>query len=880
MSLAIGTKLGPYEILAPIGAGGMGEVWKARDTRLDRVVAIKVSHDRFSERFTREAMAVAALNHRNICALYDVGPDYLVFEYIDGRPLKGPLPLNLSLQYAVQICDALDTAHKAGIVHRDLKPPNILLTKSGVKLLDFGLAKLSRAREVAAGATTETIALTKDHTMLGTLQYMSPEQLECKDVDARSDIFSFGAVLYEMVTGKRAFEGASQASVVAAILERDPPPLSSLEPVAPPALERVVSKCMAKDPDERWQSAKDLKDELEWIAGGTAEAGEPVQSSPRNLIPWAIAGVLALILVVLALAYWRATRPVEHPLVRLSVDLGPDAVTGISTTVAISPDGRRLVYPAQGPDGRQQLATRLLEEVQAALLPGTAGGRDAFFSPDGRWVGFFADNKLKKVSVQGGAPITLCDAPIPRGASWGDDGNIVAALGSLDPLRRLPAGGGVPQVLTRFARGAITHRWPQVLPGSQAVLFTSALSTMGMDDADIEVLALKTGVTKVLQRGGYYGRYLPGGHLVYVHQGALFGVEFDADKLEVRGTPVPLVEEVAVDPVLGGGQLDFSGTGTLVYMAGKEAIQTWPIAWLDSSGKTQPLLAAPGAYYYPRVSPDGQKLAFAKTAKGQDIFVYDFERQVTTRLTFDERSTAQVWSPDGRHIAFRSAVGGFRIWWVRSDGAGEPQRLLEGQNNLFPSSFSPDGRRLAYGEANPQTGYDIWTVPLDTSDPDHPKPGKPEPFLTTPAAELGAIFSPDGHWIAYGSNESGTNEIYVRPFPGPGGKWQISTGGGSSAFWAKKRDELFYVAKDRRIMVLDFTAKGDSFQPGTPRVWSNRHIIYTGTGAGVLDIAPDGKRFAVLAPEENAGPAKGSVRVTFLENFFDELRRRIPPGGR
>jgi serine/threonine-protein kinase len=880
MSLAIGTKLGPYEILAPIGAGGMGEVWKARDTRLDRVVAVKVSHDRFSERFTREAMAVAALNHPNICALYDVGPDYLVFEYVDGRPLKGPLPLDQSLRCAVQICDALSTAHKTGTVHRDLKPANILLTKSGVKLLDFGLAKLSRGREVAAGATTETIALTKDNTMLGTLQYMSPEQLECKDVDGRSDIFSFGAVLYEMVTGKRAFEGASQASVVAGILERDPPPLSSVEPVAPPALERVVSKCLAKDPDERWQSAKDLKDVLEWIAGGTAEAATgPAPPPRRRLFPWLAAlGGLALAFSFTGIDLWRATRPVEHPLVRLSVDLGPDAVAGISTTVAISPDGRRLVYPVRGPDSNRQLATRLLEQARATLLQGTAGGYDAFFSPDGQWVGFFADGKLKKISVQGGAPITLCDATYPRGASWRDDGNIVAALNGLEPMNLVSAAGGVPKPLTRLARGEITQNWPQVLPGSQAVLFTSAPTSLGRDDADIEVLALNTGVRKALQRGGYYGRYLPTGHLVYVHEGVLFGVGFDAERLEVRGTPTPLVDDIASDPVLGGGQFDFSGTGTLVYMAGKEAIQTWPIAWLDSSGKTQPLLDAPGAYYYPRVSPDGRRLAFTKIAKGQDVFVYDFERQVMTRLTFDGRSGFPVWSPDGRHIAFRSFVGGLRIWWVRSDGAGEPQRLIEGQNPLIPWSFSPDGRRLAYQEVNAQTGYDIWTVPLDISDPDHPKPGKPEPFLTTPAAELAPMFSPDGRWIAYRSNESGINEIYVRPFPGPGGKWQVSAAGGLYAFWGKNGRELFYEAADHRIMELEYTAKGDSFLPGTPRVWSVSRIF--NPGVSHMDLAPDGKHFAVLAPAENSASAKGSVHVTFLLNFFDELRRRIPPGGR
>jgi serine/threonine-protein kinase len=445
-------------------------------------------------------------------------------------------------------------------------------------------------------------------------------------------------------------------------------------------------------------------------------------------------------------------------------------------------------------------------------------------------------------------------------------------------LLRVPAGGGTPQRLTKLARGEITHRWPQVLPGSQTVLFTASPTSIGMDDADIEVIALKTGVTKILQRGGYFGRYVPGGYLLYVHQGVLFGVGFDTDRLEVRGTPTPLVQDVAGDTSLGGGQLDISETGTLVYLAGKEATSKWPIAWLDSSGRTEPLMDTPGAYYYPRISPDGRRLAFAVSGKGQDLFVYDLDRKVTARLTFDGRSALPVWSPDGKHIAYRSAAGGFGLWWVRSDGAGEPERLLQSQNNVVASSLSPDGRRLAYMEVDPETSFDIWTLPLDLSDPDHPKPGKPESFLRTPFSESGLNFSPDGRWIAYSSNESGTQEIYVRPFPGPGGKWQISARVRSYAFWTKDGHSLFYEATDRRIMVVDYTVNANSFIPGKPRVWSDRPIF--SPGVAHLDLAPDGKHFVVLAPPENGAPGTGSVHVTFLENLFDELRRRIPPGGR
>jgi serine/threonine-protein kinase len=876
MSLSPGSRLGPYEILAPIGAGGMGEVWKARDTRLDRVVAIKVSHDRFSERFTREAMAVAALNHPNICTLYDVGPDYLVFEYIEGRPLKGPLPLNQSLQYAVQICDALDTAHKAGIVHRDLKPANILLTKSGVKLLDFGLAKLSRGREVAAGATTETIALTKDNTLLGTLQYMSPEQLECKEVDARSDIFSFGAVLYEIVTGKRAFEGASQASVVAAILERDPPPLSSLEPVAPPALERVVSKCLAKDPDRRWQTAKDLRDELEWIGGGPAEPGTGSAPAPRRrLLPWfAAVGGLAIAFGLTGIDLWRATPQVKHPLVRLSVDLEPEAVPGLNLTVAISPDGQRIVFPVRGQNGTQQLATRLLDKDEAALLPGTEKGRDPFFSPDGGWIGFFANSQIYKVSVLGGAPTPVAPASAaPQGASWSIDGNIVAALSTITPLSRVPAAGGRPQFLTKFAPGETTHRWPQVLPGGSVVLFTAATTSTTMSAASIQAISLKTGQTKTLVRGGYYGRYLPTGHLVYLREGRLYGVRFDPIRLEVHDEAVPVLEDVAGNPLTGGGQFDFSSLGTFVYTAGKGPAQNWQVVWLDSSGKIEPLLA-PQIYTYPRFSPDGRKIAFI--GAGGDLDVHDIGRDTTIRLTLPDTQGQPVWTPDGRHLVRLSSGNKFGFSWVRSDGGGAPEKLAEGWDNIVtPTSFSPDGQRLVYNERSSDTGFDIWTLPLDLRDPDHPKPGKPEVFLRTAADEFAASFSPDGRWIAYRSNELGTDEIYVRPFPGgSGGKWQISSSGGLVALWSKNSRELFYETADNRIMVVDYSIDGGSFIPGKPRLWSDRQLFYLGTSN--LDLAPDGKRFAVL----DLPSPKTSPRVVFLFNFFDELRRRIPAGGK
>jgi serine/threonine-protein kinase len=589
----------------------MGEVYKARDTRLDRIVAVKVSKEQFTTRFEQEARAVAALNHPHICQLYDVGPNYLVMEFVDGSPLKGPLPIERTVEYAAQILDALDAAHQKGITHRDLKPANILVTKQGIKLLDFGLAK----QAVRLGENDSTKALTDQGQIVGTLQYMSPEQLQGKEIDARSDLFSFGCVLYELLTGKRAFDGTSAASVIAAILEREPAPLEVARP-----LDRVVRRSLAKDPDQRFQTARDLKAALSWAL----EHQPQVATAPsRSRLGWVAAGLLAIALAGVSWVAWRATRPVDHPLTRLSVDLGPDAMTGLNTTVAISPDGRRLVYPARGPDGKQQLATRLLDQAAATLLPGTEGGFDAFFSPDGQWIGFFAGGQLKKISVQGGAPVTLCTAPQPYGASWSEDGNIVAALNYLSPLDSLPASGGMPHHVTKLS-GYLTHRWPQVLPRGEAVLFTASSSAAGQDNANIEALSMRTGQVKVLHRGGYYGRYLPGGHLAYVHQGVLFAAEFDPAKLEVRGAATPILDDVAANGTEGGGQFDSSGApsglGTLVYLSGKVTAQTWQVAWLDSSAKFQPLVTAPGIYLRPNLSPDGRKLAFDD---GFDIYIYD-----------------------------------------------------------------------------------------------------------------------------------------------------------------------------------------------------------------------------------------------------------------
>ena len=889
MPLPAGTRLGPYEILAPIGAGGMGEVYRAHDPRMGRDVAIKVAAERFSDRFSREVHAIAALNHPNICTLYDVGPNYLVMELVEGPTLaerikEGAIPVDEALAIANQIADALEAAHEKGITHRDLKPGNVKIKPGGaVKVLDFGLAKVapaSASEPDAEDSATFPLTMTQPGVILGTPAYMSPEQVRGQAVDKRADIWAFGVVLYEMLTGRRPFKGQDAAETLAAVIGQEP----SWEPV-PVKAQRLLKRCLEKDPQKR------LRD----ITGvGLLLEETPSTSAPSRGALWArlgwVTGALAIIVIALGVLLWLATRPADRPLMRFSADLGPEAVESVNITAAISPDGARLAFMARGPEGKQQLATRLLDQAKPMLLPGTENAADPFFSPDGQWIGFFVDGKMKKISVQGGAAVMLCDAPFGRGASWGEDGSIIVTLTNSPGggLSRVPGAGGTPQTVTKpYDGGEVVHRWPQVLPGGQAVLFTGNTVNGAYDNANIEVLSLKTGQWKAVKRGGYFGRYLAtsngAGHLLYLHQGTLLAVGFDLNRLEIRGTPAPVLEDVAGNAATGGGQYDAARNGTLVYLSGKSSAANWPVVWMDSTGKTQPLLAAPGLYFTPRFSPDGKRLALAVGSfGGGDVQVYDWQRDTMTRLTFMQTNAFPVWTPDGKRIAFVShSPGGDSMQWIRADGAGEAQVLLESKGERRGYSFSPDGRRFAFAQQGVDTGFDLWTLPLDLSDPEHPKPGKPELFLRTQFDEQEPVFSPDGRWIAYTSNESGGNEVYVRPFqggkPSGSGKWQISISGGRHPIWSRDGRELFYETPDNRAMAASYTGKADSFAADKPRVWSNTQIREP-AGIWNLDLAPDGKRFAVFPRPDANGERKGSVHVTVLLNFFDELRRRVPVG--
>jgi hypothetical protein len=870
MPLAAGDKLGPYEILAPIGAGGMGEVYKALDPRLNREVAIKVSHAEFSERFAREARAVAALNHPNVCTLYDVGPNYLVMEYVEGDSPKGPMPLEEALRFAWQIAEALAAAHEKGITHRDLKPANIKVRPDGtVKVLDFGLAKQSRDREGAVAGDagnppTLTIGMTEAGMILGTAAYMPPEQARGKPVDRRADIWSFGVVLYELIAGKRPFEGDDVTDTLAAVLRHEP----DWEQV-PPKVRRLLQRCLEKDPAKRLRDIGDrglLLDE-------TPRTSAPSRSR-LSWVAWDVATIAIACTALLSFVHFREKAPAPQPLVRLDVDLGPGVALGsqAGADVIISPDGTRLVYVSQN-----RLFTRRLDQPAVAELAGTEGAFAPFFSPDGQWVAFFTGNKLKKISVEGGAAIALCDAPNPRGGSWGEDGNILASLAAVGGvLARIPSAGGIPTPVTELAPGEATHRWPQILPGGKAVLLTTHTATSGFDGANIEVISLADHRRKTLQRGGTFGRYLPSGHVVYVNRGTLFAVPFDLNRLEVRGTPTPLLEQVAYSTTVGSAQLDFSRSGTLVYQNGGANRGFVTVQWLESTGKAQPLLAKSGFYQRPRVSPDGQRLLLeVGEGSGSDIWVYESQRDTMTRLTFGGGGSGivPVWSSDGRFVVF-SAPGG--MFWTRSDGANKPQPLTQSKNQQVPWSFTADGKRLGFHEAGPATGYDIWTVPIE-SDGAGLRAGKPEVFLQTSSDERHSSFSPDGRWLAYGSDESGRFQVYVRAFPDKGGKWQISNTGGAYPVWSRNGRELFFRTDDNRIMVVSYTVKGDSFAAGKPRLWSEKKLADFGVvGVQNYDLAPDGKRIAALMPAESAEVQPAQNHVVFLMNFADELRRRVP----
>jgi Tol biopolymer transport system component len=856
-----------YRITSKLGEGGMGEVWRATDTKLGRDVAIKILPDSFAAdpdrlaRFTREAQVLASLNHPNIAVIHGVEDRALIMELVEGSTLTGPLSEEELLPILRQLIDALEYAHEKGIVHRDLKPANLKLTPEGrVKVLDFGIAK-AMSEDVTganpANSPTLTMRATQAGVIMGTAAYMSPEQARGQLVDKRSDIWSFGVVVHELLTGRQAFAGETVSDTLAAVLKTDPD-LSAV----PPRFQRLLRLCLTRDPRQR------LRD----ISGARLLLDEPVAAvvaAPvRSGGPWKImAAVAALAAIGLAGALWRAQTTEDRPLTHLNVELAPDAITGPQMTAAISPDGRRIVYRTFGPSGLG-LYTRTLDQAQATAL--TAGATPfAFFSPDSRWLGFFQAGKLMKVPVAGGAPVPLCDAIEPYGAVWLSNGNIVASLNGWN-LDVISSGGGTPKNL-RSPNNNL-ERWPQALTEPNHILATSVpQGTSNFENADIVAITLDTGARKTLIRGGYFGRFLPSGHLLYVHQNAVYGVRFDPGRLETSGEPVLLLDHVAGFPTQGAGHFDFSQTGTFVYNTGVPFATEQPIAIQQADGHQEPLGIVNGTSL--RISPDGKRVAY-KTEN--DIYVRAFGAENSIRITFDPSASSRhpIWSPNGTHLAYAGKSG---IWWTRADGGGQPVRILEGDPPPTPWSFAagdtPRQVRLVYHKASGSINTrDIWVLPLDLTDPDRPKPGAPEVFLATPENEVTPMVSPDGKWMAY-SVETG---VFVRRYrpgqPADGGKWEIALGRADFPVWSRTRPELFYRDGAGYIMAMDYSTAGDSFVPGKPHRWSESQIYMTGAFQD-YDFLPDGKRAVVVARPD----AKyGTPHPVFLFNFFDELKRRLP----
>jgi Tol biopolymer transport system component len=930
MPLSAGMTLGPYEILAPLGAGGMGEVYRARDTKLKREVALKVLPEAFASdpdrlaRVQREAELLATLNHPNIAAIYGVeesaGTFALVMELVEGPTLAeltgrraegSGLPLDEALAIARQIADALEAAHERGIVHRDLKPANVKVREDGtVKVLDFGLAKAmdpgsgirGQGSPGAMNSPTLSIHATQAGVILGTAAYMAPEQTRGKTVDRRADIWAFGVVLYEMLSGRRAFDGDDISITIASVL-KDEVGWHRLPADLPASIRRLLRRCLEKDPRRRLSAIGDARLELdEAVLPVDRDAvlapesvAPPAVPAWRRALPWAVAAVLAIALIAAAAIWapWRSA-PLRAP-VRMSAELGADGYlpTRFGSAVALSADGTLLAFVAQKSSGApSQLYVRRLDQLRATLLSGTEGARDPFFSPDGQSVAFFADGKLKKISISGGAALTLCDAANSRGGTWTANGAIIfqpsSATGA--SLMRVSAAGGTAEPFLKPADGGTSARWAQVLPGEGAVLYTGNAGG-GIVDANVVVYKLPSGPAKVLARGAAYARYVSSGrggtvgepdtgHLLYVRDGTLYAAPFSVERLELTGPPVPVIEGVSTSTDTGSAHFTLSASGTLAYVAGPNLGRDVALNWIDRTGTATVLRAAPANWSNPHFSPDGRRLAVdISDGKQLDVWVYDWTRDTASKLTADPADDSKpVWTPDGRRIVFASTRGGgaSNLYWQHADGTGEPQRLTESPNAQFASDWHPSGKFLAFQELNPQTGNDLMILPITGDEVSGWKPGKPTVLLRTPANEVEPMFSPDGRWLAYHSNESGRNEVYVRPFPGPGGKWPMSTAGASTPTWSRVRPDLFYRAFDNRLMVASYTVDGDSFRAEKSRLWSERPVGIR-PRQRVYDLHPDGERVAAAA--ENA-LTQNQDKVVFVFNFFDELRRLAPAAGR
>jgi Tol biopolymer transport system component len=821
----------------------MGEVWKAKDTRLDRQVAIKVlpadfaANAQFKIRFEREAKTISQLNHPHVCTLFDIGrhenSDYIVMELIEGqsladRLLEGPLPLELALRHGTEIASALDAAHRQGIVHRDLKPANVMLTRSGAKLLDFGLAKSGPLMVSTSGVSqfadaTQHKPLTEQGTILGTFQYMAPEQLEGMEADTRTDIFAFGALLYEMTTGRRAFQGKNKTSLIAAIVSSTPTPVSELAPLTPPALDHVIRKCLAKDPDDRWQSIHDVADQLRWIGEAGSRAGEAAPILAKRKTKLRLAWTLHLATALAAIAATLGVMQVlkEKPRVtRLSI-LPPDKATFDAATGAamLSPDGRRIAFIAQTESGKRMLWVRPLDGLSAQPLAGTDDPTFPFWSPDSRYLAFFSGGKLRKIDANGGPPQALCDATDPRGGSWGANGTILFTPTTRDPLFRVSSAGGVPTQVTRLdEKTDFSHRFPELLPDGEHFVFLieGTAKGSGTDDGfSLWVGSLRSKERTRLLSTNASARYAKSGHLLFLRDRTLVAQRFDADALELEGEAVPVAENV-IRTSRWEATFSVSDDGVLAYQAGAAAEQS-QLVLVDRDGKDLRTVGKPGDYRTVALSNDGKRVATAmvdpKTQK-TDIWVIDIERGTSTRITFDpDDDYAPNWSPDDRYIYFTSArQGAGDVFRKSSAGTGVDEVVYADPQINILNNVTADGKLGAMLTLNHagRSSWDILLLQLDER--------KARPFLNTPFNELGPSLSRDGRWLLYHSNESGRPEVYVQRLDGDGGKWQISTEGGSRPRWGKGEREVYFLTSDYKLMIADVQL-GPAFSASIPRLW-------------------------------------------------------------
>ena len=896
MALSQGTRLGRYEIRSQLGAGGMGEVYRARDTQLGRDVAVKVLPATYSvdkdrlHRFEQEACAASALNHPNILIVHDIGAHdgspYVVSELLEGETLRKriggtPLAHRRVVDYALQIAHGLAAAHEKGIVHRDLKPDNVFITNDGrVKILDFGLAKLTQGDGNQQQTEIPTRRVDTDPgVVMGTLGYISPEQLKGQAVDQRSDIFSFGAILYEMLSGRRAFHGESAAETMSAILKEDPPELSDTNKTVSPALERLVNHCLEKNPEARFHSARDLAFALEALSGAapsstqtiTALSALPVSSSVIRHLPWIIVGMLAFGLVITSalLIFSSIQTPSRPNVIRASIDQPESAKFLPRSQFAVSPDGSRLVFVARPAGGRQLLWVRPFGTLTAQPLPGTDDATFPFWSPDSRFIGFFSQSKLKKIEASGGPPQTLCEAPNGRGGSWNRNGVIVFAPDNYRPLYSVSATGGTPVAVTKLDDSKLqaTHRWPWFLPDGRHFLYRSGAtsSTTQKENNGIYLGSLDSAEQRLILRVDTMPAYASG-YLLFVRETTLMAQSFDPKTFQLAGEAVPIVQRVQVDFVLSRAVFSVSENGILVSQSGGTVLADRQLLWYERDGKQPASLGAPALYAQIDISPNEERLAtgiFDVQAGSPDIWIYEMSRDVPLRFTFDlDFDASPIWSPDGSYVVWRSnRKGRYDLYQKVSTGAGNDEILLESEENKDATSWSSDGRFIAYTNTTVKgnTQNDIWILPMSAD-------RKPFPFMQTTANEITAQFSPDGRWVAYVSDESGTNQVYIAPFPAAAGKWQISRNGGTEPRWRGDGKEIFFLSPENKLIVVAVNAIGSNLQV------ANAETLFEVNPANPpgyhYDVTKNGKRFLVDTIKEGS-----SAPLALVVNWPAELKK-------